>query len=51
MGAQLGKLWWAHLLGLRDMAEGGSGDGMFFSVGLCLGNLEGAVSLGTLKDI
>jgi hypothetical protein len=26
MGALLGNLGWAHLLGLRDMAEGGSGE-------------------------
>jgi hypothetical protein len=40
MGAQLSNLGWAHLLGLRDMAEGGSGDGVFLTVGLCQGNLE-----------
>jgi len=51
MGAQFGNLGWAHLLGLPEMAEGGSGDGVFLSVGLCQGNLEGAASLGTLKDI
>jgi len=26
MGALLGNLGWTHLLGLRDMAEGGSGE-------------------------
>jgi len=45
MGAQLGNLECAHLLGLRDMAEGGSGDGVFLSVGLCQGNLEGGLPL------
>jgi hypothetical protein len=41
MGALLGSLGWAHLLELRDMADGGSGDGVSFSVGFCQGNLEG----------
>jgi len=45
MGAQLGNLGWAHLLGLRDMAEGGSGGGVFLSMGLCQGNLEGGLRL------
>jgi hypothetical protein len=33
------------------MAEGGSGDGVFISVGLCEGNLEGGSLPGTPKDI
>jgi hypothetical protein len=41
----LGNLGWAHRLGIRDMAEGGSGDGVFLSVGLCQGNLEGGLPL------
>ena len=43
MEALLGNLGWAHLLGLRDMAEGVSGDGV--SVGLCEGYLEGGLPL------
>jgi hypothetical protein len=51
MGAQLGNLGRAHLLGLRDMAEGGDGDGVFLCGALSREPGGGAPSLGTLKDI
>jgi len=45
VGALLSNLGWAHLLGLRDMADGASGDGVSLSVGLCQGNLEEGLPL------
>jgi len=47
-----GSLGWAHLLGLRDMAEGVLGMEYLSPWEFCEGNLEGGASLpGTLKDI
>jgi len=44
MGAQLGNLEWAHLLGLWDMVERGSGGGVSVCLWeLCEGNLEGGL--------
>ena len=46
MGAQLGNLGWAHLPGLSDMVERGSGGGV--SLSLCGSSVKGTWREGFL---